>query len=56
MAFHHAQFAMHQVNHQEAYSLDGDIYADNADAFFSRMRKLAFYSAKIVASALKIIA
>jgi hypothetical protein len=56
MAFHHAWFAMHRVNHQEAYSLQGDIYANNAESFFSHRRKIAFYSAKIVASALKIIA
>jgi len=56
MAFDHARFAMHRVNDQEACSLDGDIYANNAESFFSRMRKITFYSAKIVASALKIIA
>jgi hypothetical protein len=31
MAFDHARFAMHRDNHQEAYSLHGDIYANNAE-------------------------
>ena len=31
MAFDHARFAMHRDNHQEAYSLDGDIRANNAE-------------------------
>ena len=31
MAFDHARLAMHPVNHQEAYSLEGDIYANNAE-------------------------
>jgi hypothetical protein len=30
---------MHRINHQEAYSLDGDIYTNNAESFFSRMRR-----------------
>jgi transposase-like protein len=35
----HARFTMHRINHQEAYSLDGDIYTNNAESFFSRMRR-----------------
>src|SRR6267378_4145170 len=27
------------VNHQEAYNLDGDIYTNNAESFFSRIRR-----------------
>ena len=33
-----ARFAMHRVNHQEAYSLDGDIYTSNAESFFLYIR------------------
>ena len=46
----HGGFAMHRINHQEAYSLRRYIYTNNACA------QIGFYSAKIVASALKIIA
>jgi transposase-like protein len=35
----HARFELHRVNHQEAYSLPGDIYTNNAESFFSRMRR-----------------
>jgi transposase-like protein len=35
----HGRFTMHRINHQEAYSLDGDIYTNNAESFFSRMRR-----------------
>ncbi len=31
----HARFTMHQINHQEAYSLPGGIYTNNAELFFS---------------------
>ena len=49
-------FAMHRINRQEAYSLDGDIYTNNAESFFwAHARKTGFYFGKIVASALKII-
>jgi hypothetical protein len=33
------RFTMHRINHPEAYSLDGDIYTNNAESFFSRMRR-----------------
>jgi transposase-like protein len=35
----HARFTMHRINHQEAYSLGDDIYTNNAESFFSRMRR-----------------
>jgi hypothetical protein len=35
----HSRFTMHRINHQEAYSLNGDIYTNNAESFFSRMRR-----------------
>jgi transposase-like protein len=35
----HGRFTMHRINHQEAYSLDDDIYTNNAESFFSRMRR-----------------
>src|ERR1700722_19169625 len=35
----HGRFTMHRINHQEVYSLDGDIYTNNAESFFSRMRR-----------------
>jgi hypothetical protein len=57
MAFDHARLAMHRVNHQEAYSLDGDIYANNAEVvLLAHAQNRFFYPAQIVASALKIIA
>jgi hypothetical protein len=33
------RFTMHRINHQEAYGLDGDVYTNNAESFFSRMRR-----------------
>jgi hypothetical protein len=33
----HGRFTIHRINHQEAYSLDGDIYTNNAESFFSRI-------------------
>jgi transposase-like protein len=35
----HARFTMHRINHQEAYSLPGGVYTNNAESFFSRMRR-----------------
>lgn len=35
----HARFTLHRINHQEAYSLPGGIYTNNAESFFSRMRR-----------------
>jgi transposase-like protein len=35
----YARYTLHRINHQEAYSLDGDIYTNNAESFFSRMRR-----------------
>ena len=35
----HARFTMHRINHQEAYSLPGEVYTNNAELFFSRMRR-----------------
>src|SRR6202047_389872 len=35
----HGRFTMHRINHQEAYSLDGDIYTNTAETFSSRMRR-----------------
>jgi transposase-like protein len=35
----HGRFTMHRINHQEAYSLEGGIYTNNAESFFSRMRR-----------------
>jgi transposase-like protein len=35
----HARFTTHRINHQEAYSLPGGIYTNNAESFFSRMRR-----------------
>jgi len=34
----HARYTLHRINHQEAYSLPGQIYTNNAESFFSRMR------------------
>jgi transposase-like protein len=34
----HGRFTMHRINHQEAYSLEGGIYTNNAESF-SRMRR-----------------
>jgi transposase-like protein len=36
---HDGRFTMHRINHHEAYSLEGDIYTNNAESFFSRMRR-----------------
>ena len=30
---------MHRINHQEAYSLGDGIHSNNAESFFSRMRR-----------------
>jgi transposase-like protein len=35
----HARYELHRINHQEAYSLPGEIYTNNAESFFSRMRR-----------------
>jgi transposase-like protein len=35
----HARFTMHRINHQEAYSLTCGVYTNNAESFFSRMRR-----------------
>ena len=36
----HARFTMHRINHEEAYSIpEQGIYTNNAEAFFSRMRR-----------------
>jgi transposase-like protein len=35
----HGRFTMHRINHQEAYSLEGGVYTNNAESFFSRMRR-----------------
>src|SRR5216683_916907 len=35
----HARFTLHRINHQEAYSLPGEVYTNNAESFFSRMRR-----------------
>jgi transposase-like protein len=35
----HSRFMMHRINHQEAYSLEGGVYTNNAESFFSRMRR-----------------
>jgi transposase-like protein len=35
----HARYELHRINHQEAYSLRGEVYTNNAESFFSRMRR-----------------
>lgn len=35
----HARYTLHRVNHEEAYSLGDGIYTNNAESFFSRMRR-----------------
>jgi transposase-like protein len=35
----HARYELHRINHQEAYSLGGGVYTNNAESFFSRMRR-----------------
>ena len=35
----HARYELHRINHQEAYSLPGEVYTNNAESFFSRMRR-----------------
>lgn len=35
----HGRFTMHRINHQEAYSLGEGIHSNNAESFFSRMRR-----------------
>ena len=31
----HARYTLHRINHQEAYSLPGEVYTNNAESFFS---------------------
>jgi transposase-like protein len=35
----HARYTLHRINHQESYSLPGEVYTNNAESFFSRMRR-----------------
>ena len=35
----HARYELHRINHQEVYSLPGEVYTNNAESFFSRMRR-----------------
>jgi transposase-like protein len=35
----HARYEVARINHQEAYSLAGGIYTNNAESFFSRVRR-----------------
>ncbi len=35
----HARYELHRINHQEAYSLPGEVYTNAAELFFSRMRR-----------------
>jgi hypothetical protein len=35
----HRRFTMHRINHQEAYSLGDGLHSNNAESFFSRMRR-----------------
>jgi transposase-like protein len=35
----HARYTLHRINHREAYSLPGEVYTNNAESFFSRMRR-----------------
>jgi hypothetical protein len=35
----HGRFTMHRINHKEAYSLGDGIHSNNAESFFSRMRR-----------------
>jgi hypothetical protein len=35
----HARYTLHRINHQESYSLPGAVYTNNAESFFSRMRR-----------------
>jgi transposase-like protein len=35
----HGRYTMHRINHQEAYSLGAAIHTNNAESFFSRMRR-----------------
>jgi hypothetical protein len=35
----HGRFTMRRINHQEAYSLGDGIHSNNAESFFSRMRR-----------------
>jgi transposase-like protein len=35
----HARFELHRINHQEAYSLGDGTHSNNAESFFSRMRR-----------------
>jgi ISXO2-like transposase domain len=35
----HARYELHRINHQEAYSLSGEISTNEAESFFSHMRR-----------------
>jgi len=35
----HARYTLHRINHQEAYSDGAGVYTNNAESFFSRMRR-----------------
>jgi hypothetical protein len=35
----HSRYELHRINHQEAYSLPGEVYTNNAESFFSRLRR-----------------
>jgi transposase-like protein len=35
----HARYTLHRIDHGQAYSLEGGIYTNNAESFFSRMRR-----------------
>jgi hypothetical protein len=35
----HARYTLHRINHQEAYSLPGEVYTNNAESYFSRLRR-----------------
>jgi transposase-like protein len=35
----HARYTLHRIDHGQAYSLEGGVYTNNAESFFSRMRR-----------------
>jgi transposase-like protein len=35
----HARYELHRINHQKAYAMPGEVYTNNAESFFSRMRR-----------------
>jgi transposase-like protein len=35
----HSKYELERINHQDAYSLPGGVYTNNAESFFSRMRR-----------------